>query len=636
MTKRCLSRTIFGALLSAPFLLHPFQSKGQSELLIPSEAVAVFSINNFQLLQKISLDELIQYEFMNEIHQEIFDGSTNGRTIKDSGIDFKQKLNVFFGQNERFELAGFTFGINDQKALFEVFDDFDKQTDESEFVQHYRSYFNHLLIKGQAGLLIRVDPNESWVRKHTDSIWFSRGHDRIPGETDWDEAEEEILGEDADWSEDMDNEMFAIDDELSALEDGDESLILLSEEDLLQENYNDLKDSVFLAFQERYFQEVMVHLFLENKNLSGADPELAALLTHGSEAVFFMDNSRNVVNSSNFSQFRTLFPTLHRDLKELYKGNKVLGDLYLKDDQIEAKITTTYGDALGRIYAKMNNTKFDGKVTRYIHDESPMYFNYNVNLQEAYDQAYQLIIPLLKEQKNTRIATNVLVVEVLNEFLNKEAIFDTYKGSMFASYSGVKTVQVTQLEYTYDEDFNYEEKEVLMDQEIPIFTLGFSTERNDIPEMVLRQLAKMTSKCKKVKDYWVFEEAILNSLPIYIINQNDLFILTNDERLIVNTKGFGKNRLGRKKRKAIKKSGFLYAKSDWNAVMEGIPETMLSDKNREVFKVLKTQGGVMELKSSSTTTRKTDFTLTYTYEGKYENSGKYVLDVVNSLFVILK
>ena len=67
-----------------------------SEDFIPRDAVTVFSINNISLLQKISMDDLVQYEFMEEVQTELFDGSTSGKTLKDSGIDFDQKLNFFY------------------------------------------------------------------------------------------------------------------------------------------------------------------------------------------------------------------------------------------------------------------------------------------------------------------------------------------------------------------------------------------------------------------------------------------------------------------------------------------------------------------------------------------------------------
>ena len=46
------------------FCLSVLNGFGQSETLIPQEAVSVVSINNISLLQKISLDDLVNYEFM--------------------------------------------------------------------------------------------------------------------------------------------------------------------------------------------------------------------------------------------------------------------------------------------------------------------------------------------------------------------------------------------------------------------------------------------------------------------------------------------------------------------------------------------------------------------------------------------
>ena len=113
-----------GLLVVSVLLL--FSALGQqSEILVPKEASTVFSINNINLLKKLSLDELVTYDFMEEIHQELFDGSTSGKTLKDAGLDFNQRLNVFYGKTEEFEVSGFSFGVKDKIALFEVFDDFE-------------------------------------------------------------------------------------------------------------------------------------------------------------------------------------------------------------------------------------------------------------------------------------------------------------------------------------------------------------------------------------------------------------------------------------------------------------------------------------------------------------------------------
>jgi hypothetical protein len=91
----------------------------KSEQIIPQEAVTVFSINNISLLQKVTIDELIEYDFMDEIHQELFDGSTDQKSLKDAGIDFDQRLNIFYGKNLKYELSGFTFGLKNKTDFFE-------------------------------------------------------------------------------------------------------------------------------------------------------------------------------------------------------------------------------------------------------------------------------------------------------------------------------------------------------------------------------------------------------------------------------------------------------------------------------------------------------------------------------------
>ena len=161
----------------------------QSEQLIPQNAITVFSINNLNLLQKISMDDLVKYDFMEEVHQELFDGSTSGKTLKDAGIDFNQRLNVFYGKTDDYEVSGFTFGVNNSSLLFEVFDDFTELKSNYKDVKEYGSFFNNLILKNNSALLIRIEPTAESIDRKTDSIWYSRGNEYPYGGM----YEEEIL-----------------------------------------------------------------------------------------------------------------------------------------------------------------------------------------------------------------------------------------------------------------------------------------------------------------------------------------------------------------------------------------------------------------------------------------------------------
>lgn len=620
----------------------------KSEDFIPVDAVTVFSINNISLLQKVSLDELVKYEFMQELQQELFDGSTSGKTIKEAGIDFDQKLNIFYGKNENYEVSGFSFGIKDLNQLFTVFDDFDQQDAPLENIKYYSSYFNHLLIRGNVGLLIRVDPLEHKVSQIADSIWYDMGYDRwdryryYPEEYPdvYEEGYEEGYEEFPEvpieeGTEDSESDIYDVEEQIDELEENGD--LWEQEKNVSRINYYDVRDSVMDALNKEYLLKVCKELFVEGKNLRKTDKDLAEQMTHQVEGIFYLDNSRNLAKTQPYWYYQNMMPSIYKGITELYTNNKMMGDILLNNNSIEAKMTANYGEALGSIYKELNDAKFDKKVVKYIHKDNAAYFTYNVDLGKAYEKSYEIIMPLLRDEPNRRISSTVMAIEFMNAFLNKEAIFNTYKGSVFGTYSGMKKIPIRKFIYSYDEDFNYTETEVFEEQDIPIFTLGFSTERNDLPQIFLEQMAKMSSEWVNKGNYWRIDNAILNSMPMFIINKDGLFIMTNDENLAVNnTNGFGANKISAKQIRKTKKSGFVYGELDWAKTIDNMPRELLTMEQNDMLNALRLKSGKMTLSSSKTSISKTDFNLVYDFNGTYDNPGKYVLDMVNSLFVILQ
>jgi hypothetical protein len=596
----------------------------QSELLIPRDAVTVFSINNVSLLQKISMDELVQYDFMEEVHQELFDGSTSEKTLKDAGIDFNQRLNVFYGKSDDAELSGFTFGISNTINLFEVFDDFEELQSKYNNVKIFGSFFNNLIIKNNTALLIRIEPSSELIDAQTDSIWYSRGNS-YPYGYEGDEFGDEFI---------FDEEAFNEDDSLSEPEEIDFPEAL---EDPTEKNYFELRDSVQLELQKGLLSKLLDELLIENANLVSSDAVFKEQLTHPCEGTFYLDNSRSLGQTNSLWYFQTVMPSLYKDIKELYTGNIILGDLFLKEHSIEFLVEARYGEKLGSIYQEMNDSKFDKNITKYIHKGNSAYFTYNVNMRNAYEKAYEVIMPIISSEKNADIAMNVMVLELLNELVNKDALFETYRGSMFGTFNGIKKINTKKIEFYYDEEtFEYGEKETEATEDMPIFTIGFSIGRADIPEIVLKNLGRITSKFENHDDYWVLNNAILDAAPLYMINKNGLFIFTNDEDLALNhSNGYGSNSLPKKIVKELKREGFMNGYIDIAGTLNRFPSDLLNERRSEMINSLKGKSGKMFLESSRTTNKSTNFKLTYEFRGD-ENSGKHLLDLVNTLYIFSK
>ncbi len=610
----------------------------KSEELIPSEAITVFSLNNIQLLQKISMDQLVQYDFMEELQQELFDGSTNNKTIKDSGLDFDQKINVFLGKNPDYSISGVSFGVSNTTNLFTVFDDFTPVESSYSGVEWYDSYFNNLLIKGKTALLIRVEPNEKKVDKITDSIWYARGNNS-PWEYDFEEEAVEEPYDEGDTLEVKIDEGYEVNPE-DDFSDTSENLM---------KNYYELRDSIQFALQLDYEKLVLDELFIQNKKLVATDSRFAEQISHNSEGTFYFDYSRKMEKTQGLTYFSGVVPSIYSDVNELYEGNIITGDLVFVDDHIEFQVVTKYNKQLGEIYYSLADAKMDPAVKKYIPQSSPAFFVYKVNMREAYEKAYEIIMPILsKEENNSRLSANVMMLDLMNEFINKDAIFDAYRGSVFGSFNGVKKIKTKKIEFIYDEaTYDYYEKETEAEEDMPVFTVGISTKRPDIPEKILKYVTKILATRKdghiqyinnvKGSEYYVMDKAILNSAPLYMINKNGVFILTNDEDLAKNyTNGYDKKAISSKELKKASQGGMMYAKIDLNSTVNLFPRDIFSPKENEIIDALRGKSGTMELTTSKTLKEQTNLNLTYDFVTGKEGTGEHVLDMINAIYILTK
>lgn len=617
----------------------------RSEDLVPAEAVSVFSINNINLLQKISLDQLVQYEFMEEVQQELFDGSTSGKTLKDSGIDFNQKLNIFIGRGDNYLITGMTFGVVSKTELFEVFDDFEPIESEFAGVEMFASYFNRIAIKGSVGVLFRIEPLGRAVDQVTDSIWYAQGND-YPWYDDfyyeeeyYEEEWEEGTWEEGEWEEaeiEFTEEMEIEENTTTPIDEEDN--LPEAGEDPTTKTYFELRDSVEMAFLDKYLNSFCADLFLNDKTLVNSSPEFSEHVKKEAEGTFFIDNSNALINENEFGYMNYLYPGLVDKMNELYSNNLTMGEIHINDNSIELVLDAKYGPELGAVYNELTDAKFDKNVVKYISNESQSFFTYNVNMRKAYEEAYKVILPIIAESDNKNISALALTFELMDEFMNKDAIFDAYKGSMFGSFNGIQKIMTKKIIFDYDYDtFEYSEKEVEAEEDMPIFVFGFSTERHDIGTKVLNHLCKVYDAYHDMGEYYLVDNAILNSAPLYIINKNGLFIYTNDENLAKNhSDGYGKNTVSKKQIKKGMKGGAVYAHADLSKAIEQLPKEIFNNRENEMIDFLRGKSGSIELTSSKTTVEKTSFNLSYQFEGDYESSGTYILDLINSMYVISK
>ncbi|MDO7614601.1 MAG: hypothetical protein MUQ75_10195, partial [Crocinitomicaceae bacterium] len=274
---------------------------------------------------------------------------------------------------------------------------------------------------------------------------------------------------------------------------------------------------------------------------------------------------------------------------------------------------------------------------KYIPDNSPAYVVYNIDLKKAYEKAYDIVLPILKSQKNVEMVMNIMAIQLLDQLVDKKSFFGAYKGGMFASFNGVEKVKVNQVEYVYDEEnFDYSEIEIESEEEIPVFTIGFASQRPDLFEMILEDLSRLSSRIQKKEGYWIVEDAILDATPVYLICNKNTFIISNNRMLVEsNLEGYGAKSLSGKKIKRLKKSGVLYASVDLDETFQKIPFDFLDERQKNVIDRMKGKSGRIELTSGNSELDHTKYKMTYSFE-QGGDSGKQFLDIINSLYIFSK
>jgi hypothetical protein len=207
---------------------------------------------------------------------------------------------------------------------------------------------------------------------------------------------------------------------------------------------------------------------------------------------------------------------------------------------------------------------------------------------------------------------------------------------MFASLNGYKKIKVSRIDYSYNEEtFEYSETEVEEEQDVPNVTVGLKTNKPDFLKRIARLLSKTQPDIIQHEGYYEIQNAVLNTIPAYFAIVGDLVLLSVDENLFTtHANGYAKSE--QIKASKLKKSKLMYINLDLDNALKKLPREVLSERQNEILGSLVDKTGVLEFKTIKTSKKEATFQINYSLNENIENNGKYLLDLVNSLFMLTK
>lgn len=597
--------------------IQQFYLLGQrSEELIPEEANSVFTFNNVSLFKKIPLNTLVNYDFMEELQSEFFDGSTDDFSLEKLGINLNSKLNIFYGKSNDFIVSGSTFEIKNKELLFKAFDDYDYLKDYHS-TTIYNSLLNNLIIYDDIGIILRAEPTDEYINYLCDSVWYSNGNS---------DPFYEILS----------TEYESLDEEIYDENSSNNFLFPEASEDPSVKNYFELRDSLTYSTMLLKFDEILENLVLNKNSFSKLNSEFSNLMEHEADGMLYINS--NSLNNKQLNWLFSLFSDdLNSNLNDFFSENTLIGEFTLLKNDINLDLTIKYDKDLGQIYESMSSKKFDKNILKYIPENATGIINYNLNLKNTYEEIYKVIFPLLEKEQNNDIATNVILFDLIHEFFNKEKFFKTFNGNVFGYLNGIQKVPVKRVEFVYDEEnFEYSEIQTTVLEDVPTFTIGMRGKKNKFTEKLLNKLVRLIPDLIKKDEVYIWKNKILNSLPLYIVPSKDAIFLSNDQEFLkVNNKGFKESRIKISKNDRITYNKLLYLKLDLNQTLDFFPLNILPSLSNEYIQPLKGKSGNMTMETISSNSDATELKICYSYTANDDNYSHF-LNLVNALYIISK
>jgi hypothetical protein len=387
------------------------------------------------------------------------------------------------------------------------------------------------------------------------------------------------------------------------------------------------------------------NLFVEGNNLMQSNPDFATTLEANAEGSYFVNNTANFRTSREFKTMKERSPKAYARMEELYDGNMLSGNFSIEDQRIQLNLEAQYGGELGAIYEQLGTAKFQKDLLPYINENDIAFTTIHADIEDATDLMHETLMSVLTQSDREEFVGMSISLDLLHAFIDTEALFEAFKGGVFMSFKGIQKVKTRKIVFDYNEEtFDYIEREEEAEEDMPVFAWGFATGNHKLIERIIQHSQRALNRRDYEgaqhlidhENYWEITNGILGSVSMYIINKNGVFIVTNDLDLVQNNSdGYANEAISKKRIKKARKGGTIYAYADMNRAIDELPRELFSDQENEMLDVFRGKSGTIELTSTKSSGIASNYALTYTFDTEAD-SGTYILDLINSLYVISK
>ncbi|MEO9258657.1 MAG: hypothetical protein ABI207_09760 [Crocinitomicaceae bacterium] len=591
-------------------LVLPFATFAQqtSKDLIPSSAFVAVGVNSPVILKSASVEEIQRYEFMNEVMKDLFGEKYAGKNLGNIGVDFSQSLYYFYGLDSVVNYFGICFKANDIKTVEKW-----SRLDEKEIKKSKQAgwviksdKYNYFLTKGDLVVMLNIRPDYGIVFEEADKL----------------------VGAEPEYPEIWEDNGY-----------GDTIMTYDYSDDAIQQKYWERRDKVEDSLSNIYKDIELKRIITDlnaGKTLIKSSATFAKLSASSNATFIYYDLEKTIRSIAPNTVQKELGNGAYDYLMSLYEKYEMNFTTQINDKSLSATLDATYNKKMGEILTSILDQKPSEKLMAVIPPKAIGTMVFNFNLEHAFDEANEFSSDLLSEKVRSSgvMGLGYTTWQVATEFIDKDKLFATFKGNIFATFNGLKKVKYTAIESDWNEEtYEYRDTEVVRTDDFPVFTFGFATDRPEVLEKIISLVKKTADlEIEGADGNYVIRKAIIHALDLYLVNRNGVLVVTNDEEYRDNLINGTVEKLSPEKLAEITAAGNMYAEFDFHRffpILDSVDGVKNSD--RQLFAKLSELMGVFKVKTTLVSKNEMKVAYNYTFE-QDKNGLHHILNVINTIY----
>lgn len=557
--------------------------------LIPSDAVAVLSLNAKSYSSKVDMDKVMELDFFKKFDEQVSKEMGESYDLisliykdpKAAGVELKPKSYMYVQWLDTLFMGAYICHIADKKK--------------------FEDFVNNLPMKGEA--TVQKAKGYKYLTQMGGSIAWTNSVAMIS----YVDGESRNLYKGLDY--DDENYYDKLEARREAFEKSKEAVLIERQNALVNVTNSVNSNANFVAF-----------------NTSKYDAGVWLNTSNFGELIQKMQNSSPMLSSQ---------AQMLESMGDIWKDSYYHLLLSFDDGEINMTQNSYTNERMFELYKGIYNKEINPKMFDYVNANNMLGFGLvGFDIKKLAEATLEVYIPVMEQLPQFGGGKARSMFDLLGIALDEDDLANVLSGVMMMAVTDFKEIDIDYIDYEYDDDYNLQKIEKTRKETVPIVIAELGIGNKEHFMMIMKALQNY--QIIKEED-GVYSPAIPNAIDVKMIIKNDMLIVTNDPELL---NGGFENGIKKKDRLAptmlaevLKYNQYFYMNIPKIMAVSMDANKYMSDSEKEIMTLFQEKAESVKLMGVEIGDKKFTYRFKATMTDKKENSAMQLFKILNELYL---